>query len=60
MLRSLFTALLVATLVGCGGDDGPTGPALGTLFFKVDELTCTGTGTIEFFIDGTSRFTQTL
>ena len=50
--------LAVAAAMACSKDT--TAPAVGTLYFKVDALTCSGTGTIEFFIDGTSRFTQTM
>jgi hypothetical protein len=50
--------VLVCALAGsaCGGDDS-TGPTVqnGTLRFVLDQVTCTGSGSIELFIDGTSQ-----
>ena len=47
----LVGLLVIVPLAGC---EDLTGPETGTLFFKIDALTCTGEGAIEFFIDGTS------
>lgn len=67
MKRLIAVLSLVAVIAACGGDStGPSAPPppppppTGALYFRVDALTCSGSGTIEFFIDGTSRFTQTL
>lgn len=51
--------LVLATVMACGGDSS-TGPAaLGTVFFKVDALSCgSGTNTVAFYIDGSVVATQ--
>lgn len=48
----------LAAAMACSKDS--TAPAMGTLYFKVDALTCTGSDAIEFFIDGSSKGSQTL
>ena len=45
----------VPLLLACGGSHDAAAPQMGTLSFKLDPVTCTGTGTIEPFIDGTSQ-----
>src|SRR5690242_15777695 len=53
-------ALMLCLAVGgtaCTKDDNPTdpGPQTGTLVFKLDAASCTGQGTLELFVDGTSQ-----
>jgi hypothetical protein len=57
---SLGTCVALAVVIaGCGGDDS-TGPSqTGDLIFKTDANTCTGTGNVELFVDGTSQGTYT-
>lgn len=52
-------ALLLSTGAGCSGD-GISGPSSGSVLFKIDAQTCTGSGTITFFIDGSAVGTETL
>lgn len=48
--------LMLFVLVACGGGgDKVTAPQNGVLVFKLDPVTCTGSGTVEPFIDGTSQ-----
>lgn len=52
-------AVSLFALAACGGTDA-TAPEQGGVLFKVDALTCVGTGSITFFIDGSAVGTQTL
>lgn len=54
-LRSLALLLAALTINACGGDS--TGPTVqnGTLRFVLDQVTCTGSGNIELFVDATSQ-----
>lgn len=57
--RDAMLLLLCALTLACGG--GSTAPApTGTLIFRLDAQTCTGTGTLTFFLDGTTIGTATL
>lgn len=54
-MRKIFAACVVVFVCACGGDSvtGPTGPTTGTVYFKVDLLTCgAGTAVINYYIDG--------
>lgn len=52
----LAACLGTLSLGACGGDSNePEQPAQGTLAFVLDAVTCTGSGTIELFVDGTSQ-----
>lgn len=59
-MRALLGIATLCGVLACGGSDGPAAPAKGTVFFKVDALTCQGTGTIQFFLDGSNVGTETL
>jgi hypothetical protein len=63
-MKAKFLMLgLVALLgagAGCSGGDKVTAPANGTVIFKIDAQTCTGAGTITFYIDGSAVGTETL
>lgn len=58
-MRNLFLGLAAAVLLGCGGDKA-TAPQTGEVIFKIDALTCTGTSSILFFVDGSQVGQQTL
>ena len=48
-----FVGLVLAVATACGkSDNGPAAPTTGSVNFRVDGLTCTGSATILFFIDG--------
>jgi hypothetical protein len=58
-MRLRHLILLCALAVSaCGGDES-TGPTVqnGTLRFVLDQVTCTGSGSLELFIDATSQGT---
>lgn len=57
-MKKLFLGLTAALLIACGGES--TAPQIGEVMFKVDGLTCTGTSSIQFFIDGSLVGQQTL
>jgi hypothetical protein len=63
MSRFITLTISLASLLlagACSGDKS-TGPAqTGTVIFRLDSQTCTGTGTIAFFLDGNSIGTVTL
>ena len=52
-MRTIWIAAFV--LLGCGGGEkGGTAPQqTGTVQFAVDAQTCTGSGTIRYYMDGT-------
>jgi hypothetical protein len=54
------TALLAILLAvsGCGGDS--TAPDQGFATWRLDGITCTGSGPIQFFVDGALIGTETL
>lgn len=58
VLRVTLPVVLLV-LAACGGSDA-TSPAKGSVVFKIDALTCTGTASIDLFIDGTQVGTETL
>lgn len=53
-------ALLLALAVACGGDSGTNPQRIGTLIFRLDAQTCTGSGQLNFFLDGATIGTATL
>lgn len=59
-MRKLTAVVLLVALAACGGGGGTEPIANGTLFFKIDALTCTGTDAVTFFIDGSAVGTETL
>lgn len=58
-MRRLLFVLATVMLIACGGDSA-TAPQNGTVYFKVDALTCTGSGQIALVIDGSIVGTETL
>lgn len=63
MIRRRFLSALagLALIAACGGSgDSPAGPQQGDLFFRVDAQSCTGSGVLEFFFDGTNIGSQRL
>lgn len=55
-MKTVRLALLAVCLACGGGGDKATAPTQqGTLIFKLDPVTCVGTGAIELFVDGTSQ-----
>jgi hypothetical protein len=63
LFRPLALTLLALSLGACGGADavaGPPAPSQGAVQFKVDALTCVGSATIDFYLDGSVIGTETL
>jgi hypothetical protein len=61
-MRKLMALLGMAVLMACGSDSTAPPPAIqtGTVFFKIDALTCTGSGPVAFYLDGSLVGTETL
>lgn len=53
-MRIISTLLAVLILTACGGDSTAPKEQRGSLVFRLDQQTCTGSGTITFFVDGSS------
>lgn len=62
MTARLCAALLLVVLAACGGSDStsPSGPSPSVVTFKIDAQTCSGTATINFFIDGSTVGSESL
>lgn len=60
-MRRIAVALFAALMLGCGSDSttAPETPK-GTIVFKVDASSCSGTAAIDLFVDGTLVGTETL
>jgi hypothetical protein len=59
-MRKRLAVIMLAVLAACGGDSGTQPSPTGTLIFRLDAQTCTGTGTLNFFLDGTNIGTATI
>lgn len=58
-MKHLLAGLALALVIGCGSDGG-NAPTTGTIIFKVDASSCTGTAALDLFIDGSLVGTETL
>ena len=59
-MRRIIAALSLLTLAACGGGGTEPIATTGTVFFKIDALTCTGTAAVTLFIDGSAVGTETM
>jgi hypothetical protein len=59
-MRKIALLLALVAVTACGSDSSTAPKADATVVFKIDALTCTGSGAIEFFIDGSPVGTETL
>lgn len=58
-VKRLVLLFAILTLAACGADKS-TAVQTGTVSFRVDNLTCVGTSSINFYIDGALVGTETL
>lgn len=58
-MRKLLAITGAVLILACGSDKS-TSPKTGELIFKLDAVTCVGTGTLELYIDGTSQGQYTM
>lgn len=58
--RFFFAASLAVIAASACSKSDTTAPATGTLVFKIDPLTCTGSDLFTFYIDGTAQNNVTL
>jgi hypothetical protein len=59
-MRKLLAVAMVAVMAACGGETTAPTAANGTLFFKIDALTCSGTSVVSFAVDGSVVGSETI
>jgi hypothetical protein len=59
-MRTLLAIASLLALAACGGDKSTAPAQTGTLIFRLDSQTCTGTGTLNFFLDGATIGSATI
>jgi hypothetical protein len=62
MIKSLLTGLAVVLLSACGGATSPDAQAMGTAYFKMDQVSCaySGAKSVTFYIATEDVGTQSL
>lgn len=62
LATAVVSSVLACFLAACGSDSSATEPTVASshVVFKIDALSCVGSGTIQLFIDGSVVGTETL